>query len=61
MSLSENEENLLMVVAEMTEKEWLRAVHAINRMFENKNASITSVIKIEDIEAMKKDYERFTP
>lgn len=61
MSLSEKEEKLLRIVAEMTENEWYRAAHAINRMFEQKNASITSNVKLEDIEAMKRDFERFTP
>ena len=61
MSLSEKEKELLVVVAGMTENEWYRAVHAINRMFEQKNASITSRVKLEDIEAMKRDFERFTP
>ena len=61
MSLSEKEKELLVVVAGMTENEWYCAVHAINRMFEQKNASITSRVKLEDIEAMERDFERFTP
>ena len=49
---------LFEVVADMTESEWS---HAINRMFEQKNASITSKVKLEDTEAMERDFERFTP
>lgn len=52
---------LLEVVADMTESEWYQVMHAINRMFERKNASITSKVKLEDIEAMRRDFERFTP
>lgn len=52
---------LFEVVADMTESEWYHASHAINRMFEQKNASITSRVKLEDTEAMERDFERFTP
>ena len=52
---------LFEIVAGMTESEWYRASHAINRMFEQKNASITSKVKLDDIEAMERDFERFTP
>lgn len=52
---------LLEVVADMTESEWYQVSHAINRMFEKRNASIISKVKLEDIEAMKRDFERFTP
>ena len=52
---------LLEVVADMTESEWYQASHAINRMFERKISLITSKVKLEDIEAMRRDFERFTP
>ena len=52
---------LFEIVASMTESEWYRASHTINRMFEQKNASITSKVKLEDTEAMERDFERFIP
>ena len=52
---------LLEVVADMTESEWYQVSHAINRMFEERNASIIPKVKLEDIEAMRRDFERFTP
>ena len=52
---------LLEVVADMTESEWYQVSHAINQMFEKRNASIISKVKLEDIEAMRRDFERFTP
>lgn len=52
---------LLEVVADMTASEWYQVSHAINRMFERKIASMVSEVKLEDIEAMRRDFERFTP
>ena len=52
---------LLEVVADMTESEWYQVSHAINQMCEKRNASIIPKVKLEDIEAMRRDFERFTP
>ena len=52
---------LLEVVADMTVIEWYQVSHAINQMFEKRNASIIPKVKLEDIEEMKQAFERFTP
>lgn len=52
---------LFEIVSTMTESEWYQVSHAINRMFEKKNASIIAKVKLDDIEAMERDFERFTP
>lgn len=56
--MSENVRQLFKIVATLTEGEWYRASHVINRMFEMKNASVTSKIKLEDPEAMEENYRR---
>ena len=56
--MNEYVKQLFAVVSKLTESEWYRAAHVINRMFEMKNASITSKLKLEDTEAMEENYRR---
>lgn len=56
--MNENVKQLFEVVSKLTESEWYRASHVINRMFEMKNASVTSKLKLEDTEAMEENYRR---
>ena len=57
--MDDNIRQLFKIVTTLTESERYRASHVINRMFEMKNASVTSKIKLEDTEAMEENYRRF--
>lgn len=57
--MDDNIRQLFKIVTTLTESEWYRASHVINRMFKMKNASVTSKIILEDTEAMEENYRRF--